>query len=64
MTSKDYKLIAEVIAENRENSSNYFDNKAAEVKRCALARGLAIAFAADNPRFDQAKFLAACKVPA
>jgi hypothetical protein len=56
MTRKDYELIAKVFAEVDTCSDG-----AAEVVE-ELAHALANALADDNPRFDRARFLAACRV--
>jgi hypothetical protein len=50
MRKKDYELIAEVIAHYRAGTINSLEEALAEV------------FAADNPKFDKQKFLAACGI--
>lgn len=54
MTKKDYIAVAAVM------NSAMIGN--ADPER--VARKLAEVFALDNPRFDRARFLAACGVPA
>jgi hypothetical protein len=51
MTRKDFELIAEVIATSWAGSG--------ELKN-ALAVNMADALQATNPRFDRARFIAAC----
>jgi hypothetical protein len=53
MTRKDYVMIAEVIATSWHGS---------EDTQADLARNFADVLEADNPRFDRARFLAACGV--
>lgn len=62
MTKKDYQAIARAIHETRENSANYsaWDDEVREVVGDMTAR-LANALAADNPRFDRARFVEACE---
>ena len=55
MTRKDYNLIAEVL---RDSLDLIVDDLALE----ALASNFADELALDNPRFDRARFLAACGV--
>jgi len=55
MTRKDYNLIAEVL---RDSLDLIVDDLALE----ALASNFADELATDNPRFDRARFLAACGV--
>jgi hypothetical protein len=59
MTRKDYQLIADTFAkfqkiQNLDQTINW--------SREDLARNLADALQADNPRFDSARFLNACGV--
>lgn len=59
MTRKDYQLISEVFArfgkiQQLDQSINWTG--------ADLARNLADALQADNPRFDRARFLTACGV--
>jgi hypothetical protein len=56
MTRKDYQLIAEVFA----NFGKIIILE--ETIGADIARNLADALQADNPRFDRARFLAACGV--
>jgi hypothetical protein len=49
MTRKDYVLIAKAIQESAD--------------KVEIAHALAAILGADNPRFDRARFLAACGVP-
>jgi hypothetical protein len=55
MTRKDYQLIAEVL---NYSLDAIIDDMALE----ALASNFADELALDNPRFDRARFLAACGV--
>lgn len=52
-TRKDYIATAKILAANPD-----------EVMRAEQARHFADLYAADNPRFDRARFLAACGVTA
>jgi hypothetical protein len=56
MTRKDYQLIADVFA----NFGKIIILE--ETIGADIARNLADALQADNPRFDRARFLAACGV--
>jgi hypothetical protein len=56
MTRKDYQLIAQVFANVGEMV------ELSETIGADLARNLADALQADNPRFDRARFLVACGV--
>ncbi len=56
MTRKDYQLIAQVFANVGEMV------ELSETIGADLARNLADALQADNPRFDRARFLEACGV--
>ena len=61
MTKKDFILIAEVLAE----SKYLIDSQtpiSAEQARVRIANATADALATTNPRFDRARFLAACGV--
>jgi len=58
MSKKDYVAVARAVDRNIEDEGNDDAYKAS----CRLAERLADVFAADNPRFDRAKFLAACGV--
>jgi hypothetical protein len=55
MTRKDYQLIAEIL---NYSLDAIIDDMALE----ALASNFADELALDNPRFDRARFLAACGV--
>lgn len=65
MTKRDYELIASVIYSRiraaRTIGSSPMRTQHEETIRF-LARDLAIAMAFGNPRFDRARFLAACGV--
>ena len=52
MTKKDFELIAEILADNREGAEPIIDT---------LAEHFACALTYENPRFDEARFIAACK---
>lgn len=56
MTRKDYQLIADVFA----NFGQMIE--LSETIGADIARELANALQADNPRFDRARFLTACGV--
>ena len=56
MTRKDYQAIAEAI------KSTLHDNVPAVDIAYTIAANLADVFAADNPRFDRSRFLAACGI--
>jgi len=56
MTRKDYQLIAEVFA----NFGQIIELE--ETIAADIARNLANALQADNPRFDRDRFLTACGV--
>lgn len=58
MTRKDYIAIAAALV--RASAASETDNQRRGVQRSALC--IADVMAADNPRFDRAKFLAACGV--
>jgi hypothetical protein len=53
MTKKDYKLIADAIREVQAYPSDAYAMR-------KLAQTLSDKLAQENPRFDRAKFLAAC----
>jgi hypothetical protein len=55
MSRKDYEAIAAIIKGARLYTS-------ADDPVALIATALAAAFAQDNPRFDRARFLAACGV--
>ena len=52
MTSRDYRLLAKVI-----------DSLPDRVSKKVLVHQLSIALLADNPRFDNARWLSACGIP-
>lgn len=54
MTRKDYILIAKVLA-------NYSAEGGVTIERDEIARALADAFSAENPRFDRERFLKASR---
>lgn len=56
MTRKDYELIAATI---RRTTG---EGPSPTVVQTIVSRAFADALAADNPRFDRARFLAACGV--
>ena len=58
MTKKDFELIARVLNYRRWQAANTADKD----QVMATAQAFALALAADNPRFDSARFLmAVCK---
>jgi hypothetical protein len=59
MSRKDYALIASVISEERAIAKGQFEEIGAAAL-AAFAEKLADKLAADNPRFDRARFIAAC----
>lgn len=62
MTRKDYVMLAEVFAKQKSNAppSQYVHGW--DDARRVLAEELAATLAADNPRFDRARFLKAAGV--
>jgi len=63
MTRKDYVLIAQAIKgtiPGPEHTEDYLQGQAVGWANCA--RSIADALSTDNPRFDRARFLAACGV--
>ena len=58
MTRKDYQLIADAVRKAM-TADHGWDTRPI----CRTARDIADALASDNPRFDRARFLAACGVP-
>lgn len=68
MSRKDYIAVADVLRVERcAVDAGYGPPVARTAARIALthaAHGIAGVFDADNPRFDRAKFLAACGVAA
>ena len=59
MTRKDYNSISAAVKDSVKETTEL---KAAYALKY-LAERLAVIMAADNPRFDKAKFMAACGVP-
>jgi hypothetical protein len=63
MTKKDYVRIAAALRDtlliNLTNQDQLVGAKAAHISAC---NRIADALAADNPKFDRARFLAACSV--
>jgi len=59
MTRKDYIMIAEIIAFNQEQ---FVEGEDGHTLLKILANQFANELQADNPRFDRARFLAACGV--
>lgn len=65
VTKKDYQSIAAVIAIEHKRASEAAElepegfNEVTTVEN--IMEGLASVFEADNPRFDKARFLIACK---
>lgn len=57
MTRKDYVAFAQLITEASDAENN---SQEAEAAVRTLARRIADVFAADNSRFDRARFLKAC----
>jgi len=65
MTRKDYELIAAAIAGQHSEIPSDEPKVWESAYKCGVtdaARALADALAEDNPRFDRARFLAACGV--
>ena len=64
MTKKDFELIAGAVRDIywRAVNDNGMDEDQAEEPRELAAYALADALATTNPRFDRARFLAACGV--
>lgn len=60
MTRKDYVMLARVIASHR---AAYDEGETQLIGADSLVERIADALAADNPRFDRARFLKACGVP-
>ncbi len=56
LSRKHYKAIAEIVKKN----TTKVDKIILYVKRADMVCDLADYFAADNPRFDRARFLEAC----
>ena len=66
MKKKDYELIAEAIKDVGRfyHVGRDFPHLGAESVLRSVAMELARELAADNPRFDQERFMAACEVKA
>lgn len=67
MSKKDYVAVAAAMKTEVDSIKQCLDSGAkewysAKVAMASVARDLAARFEADNPRFDRAKFLAACGV--
>lgn len=62
MTKKHYKLIAEELNAALEISCS--EGRAALNATMRTIEGLSVVFKRDNPRFDRARFYAACGVRA
>jgi hypothetical protein len=59
MSRKDYVLIASTISEERAIAKGQFEEIGAAAL-ASFAERLADKLAADNPRFDRDRFIAAC----
>jgi hypothetical protein len=65
MTKKDYVLIAAALKAGRtppREESDTLVNNAYQAQHLDIAYALSNALARENPRFDRARFLAACGV--
>ena len=62
MSKKDYVVVAAAINEAAYTSKGLADAESRADELARVADMLSEVFAADNPRFDRAKFLAACGV--
>ena len=60
LTRKHYKAIAEIIKTQRDLATVFAGKQFAIQRISDIVDGLADYFAQDNPRFDRARFLAAC----
>lgn len=63
MTRRDFELIAKAIRQRANEARAYIDPRAAEIRYdevMIIARVMANAVAGTNPRFDRARFMAAC----
>ena len=60
MTRKDYELIAAATRDALHSARPWSEDKEEGIR--LTARSIADALAADNPRFDRSRFLAACGV--
>lgn len=62
MPKKHYQAIAAIIAEEWNRKREHVDYYGAQTALRHAAGKLAAYFATENPRFDRARFLAACGV--
>jgi len=62
MTKKDYEAIARALARQIDAFPSAIENHAAHCARAQTCSNIADHCAADNPRFDRARFLKACGV--
>ena len=60
MTRKDYELIAGAVRDALHSARPWSEDKEDGIR--LAVRSIADALAADNPRFDRSRFLAACGV--
>ena len=60
MTKKDFIAVAEIIHEYSNTQVNQDFDNGAKFAANRIARELAKVFKQQNPRFDTARFLAAC----
>lgn len=60
MTKRDYETVARVIRTNR--AFHRADRSAGEIID-NIVGDLAVAFASDNERFNEERFVAACEMP-
>ena len=60
LSRKHYRAVAAIFAENVRTTTN----EVTFATTRSIAEDVAQYFTADNPNFDHAKFLAACKVTA
>lgn len=61
MTSKDYKMIADAIREQKKISRNHGHSSDAAFRYLAIRLG--IAFGEQNAKFNPDKFIEACSEP-
>lgn len=68
MSKRHFEAIARIIRTQVEAIEQSGDPKSSQYSRTVasgiefVARGLADAFASENPRFDRARFLQACRI--
>ena len=63
MTRKDYELIAAALAATNQHKATDDDYREGWFAAASsVAHRLADSLASDNPRFDRARFLAACGI--